>query len=66
MSDDEKRYTLKEAARELSLNRCRSYGHSWTVVETMARPTHIVCDNGCGTTHRVVVDAPAVAPATAP
>lgn len=56
--NEEQRYTLDEAEKELALRECRNHGHSWDVIEArtigdpLAAPMAVVC-NRCGQSHRV-------------
>lgn len=53
MSDDERRYTLDEAAQALSERKCAIQGHGWDVIETVGHgPIAILCDT-CGLTYPV-------------
>jgi hypothetical protein len=53
MSDDERRYTLAEAAQTLRERECATHGHRWDVIETLGHgPTGILCSN-CGRSYPV-------------
>lgn len=51
--DDGTTYTLTQAKRQLALQECSYFGHSWDVVQTLVRPTAIVCSR-CGESYAVV------------
>lgn len=52
--DDEPRYTLPEARREIARRECAFHGHDWRVVIAgTGQPVAITCER-CGQAHEVV------------